>query len=220
MRVGKKSRKRVDYSLYLVADRNVGRSARPLEDIVERALQGGVTLVQLREKESGAKDFISVAKKIQKITRRAKVPLIINDRVDIALAIDADGAHVGQSDMPAKLARELLGPKKILGVSAKTPAEALRAQNDGADYLGVGDIFGTRSKDDAGKPIGSEAIRRIARAVSIPVVGIGGISAKNAAEAIAAGARGIAVISAIVLAREPEKAANELRSIVDTSLNK
>ncbi|OGG60894.1 thiamine-phosphate diphosphorylase [Candidatus Kaiserbacteria bacterium RIFCSPHIGHO2_02_FULL_49_16] len=209
----------VRYNLYLAADQDLAGN-RQIERIVEGAVAGGVTVVQLRAKKAGARDIMALANRMHPITKKAGVPLIVNDRIDIALAIDAEGAHVGQSDLPAALARKILGPRKILGVSVKTVSDALRAQKDGADYLGVGDIFGTRSKKDAGKPIGLEAIRRIARRVRIPVIGIGGISAENAYQVIEAGADGIAVISALVLAPNPAIAAQELRAIIDASLRK
>lgn len=207
----------IRYNLYLVADQDLA-GHRPVESVVLQAIKGGVTIVQLRTKNASAKDMAALANRLRHITKKAGVPLIVNDRIDIALAMDAEGAHVGQSDIPAELARKILGPKKILGVSVKTVSEALKAEKDGADYLGVGDIFGTRSKKDAGKPIGLEAVRRIARRVSIPVIGIGGISRDNAHQVIEAGAHGIAVISALVLARDPTIAAKELRAIVDASL--
>src|SRR3989338_1370757 len=209
----------VRYNLYLAADQDLAGN-RQIERIVEGAVAGGVTVVQLRAKKAGARDIMALGNRLHTITQKAGVPIIVNDRIDIALAIGAEGAHVGQSDLPAALARKILGPRKILGVSVKTVSDALRAQKDGADYLGVGDIFGTRSKKDAGKPIGLEAIRRIARRVRIPVIGIGGISAENAYQVIEAGADGIAVISALVLAPNPAIAAQELRAIIDASLRK
>src|SRR3989344_48886 len=212
-------KKIIDYGLYFVADKDLAGNI-PIERIVKRAILGGVTVVQLRAKNASARDIITLANKLRPITKKAGIPLIVNDRIDIAMAIDAEGAHVGQSDLPAVLARKILGPKKILGVSVKTVSDALRAKKDGADYLGVGDIFGTRSKGDAGKPIGLEAIRRIARRVRIPVIGIGGISRYNAHQVIEAGADGIAVISALTLAPNPTIAARKLRAIVDASLRK
>ncbi len=209
--------KQAEYDLYFVADPD-SAGTRSIERIVERAISGGATIVQLREKSGSTKGMIERAKRLRAITRKARIPLLINDRIDVALAAEADGVHVGQDDMPAVLARKMIGPKKILGVSAKTVAEARQAEKDGADYVGVGDIFGTRSKADAGKPIGLDMMRRIARAVSIPVVGIGAVSVENAAQVIAAGADGIAVISAIVRALNPAIAARELRGIVGASL--
>lgn len=205
------------YSLYLVADRD-SAGKRSIERIVARAIAGGVTIVQYRDKDGGTRKMVERGKKLRAMTRKAGIPLIINDRIDVALAIDADGAHVGQDDLPAPLARKILGPEKILGVSAKTVAQARQAEKDGANYLGVGDIFGTQSKADAGKPIGLRAVRRIVRSVRIPVVGIGAVSTQNAAQVIEAGADGIAVISAIVQAPDPMLAAKELRQIVDASL--
>src|SRR3989338_9165446 len=209
----------VRYNLYLAADQDLAGN-RQIERIVEGAVAGGVTVVQLRAKKAGARDIMALANRLHPITKKAGIPLVVNDRIDIALAIDSEGAHVGQSDLPAALARKMLGPKKILGVSVKTVSDAVQAEKDGADYLGVGDIFGTRSNPDAGKPIGLEAIRQIARRVRIPIVGIGGKSAENAHKVIEAGAYGIAVISALAMAPNPTIAAQKLRAIVNASLLK
>jgi thiamine-phosphate pyrophosphorylase len=161
--------------------------------------------------------MIRVASRLHEITRAAGVPLIINDRLDVALAVDAEGAHVGQEDMPAAMARRIIGHGKLLGVSVKIVEEASRAVRDGADYLGAGDIFGTRSKRDAGEAIGLEMLKKITESVSIPVVGIGGITKANAGSVIESGADGIAVISAIFGKPDPEKEARELLNIVKRS---
>ncbi|MFW6135923.1 MAG: thiamine phosphate synthase [Chloroflexota bacterium] len=209
-------RKDIDWSVYVITDRRAAGD-RPLADVIREALAGGATAVQLREKIAATREIIELGQALHAITRAAQVPLIVNDRVDIALAVGAEGVHVGQEDMPAPLARGLIGPGRILGVSAGTVAEARQAQVDGADYLGVGDVYGTPSKPDAGEPIGVQGLREIAEAVSIPVVGIGGITADRVAAVIEAGAAGVAVISAVVGAPDPEAAAHRLRQIVRRS---
>lgn len=205
---------RPDWSLYLLTDRRAA-GERSLPDLVRAAIQGGATAIQLRDKGVSTRATVELGRALLAITRPAGVPLIVNDRVDVALAIDADGAHVGQDDLPAPLARRLLGPGRLLGVSAGSVAEALQAQRDGADYLGVGDVYGTPSKADAGVPIGVAGLAEIARAVSLPVVAIGGVGPENAAAAIQTGAAGVAVLSAVLRARDPEAAARRLRQIVD-----
>jgi thiamine-phosphate pyrophosphorylase len=203
------TKKLVDYSLYLVTNEKlVGGSS--LSSIVKAAISGGVTIVQYREKDASTSHMIEQATLIHKVTKAAGVPLIIDDRIDVMLAVGAEGVHVGQSDMPADLARKLIGPDKILGVTAKNVEQAIKAECDGADYLGCGDIFGTTSKDDAGKPIGLDGFRDRLNSVSIPVVGIGGITIDNAASVIQTGADGVAVISAIISHPDPKFAAEQL----------
>jgi thiamine-phosphate pyrophosphorylase len=207
---------RVDWSLYVVTEsRAVAGSTL---EVLEAAISGGATAVQLREKSANIRRVLELGRVLGELARGAGVPLIVNDRVDIALAIEADGVHVGQDDMPAELARRLLGPDRILGVSAGTVDEAVRAEHDGADYLGVGDVFGTGSKRDAGRPIGLDSLTRIVRAVSIPVVAIGGITVDNAGDAIEAGAVGIASISAVFGSPQPEVAARRMRARIAQSL--
>lgn len=181
-----------------------------LSDIVKAAIAGGVTIVQYREKDASTSYMVEQARLIHKVTKAAGVPLIIDDRIDVMLAIDAEGIHVGQSDMPADLARKLIGPDKILGVTAKNVQQAIKAERDGADYLGCGDIFGTTSKADAGKSIGLDGFADRLHSVLIPVVGIGGITIDNAASVIETGANGIAVISAIISHKDPKYAAVQL----------
>ncbi|MFO7741506.1 MAG: thiamine phosphate synthase [Anaerolineae bacterium] len=212
----------VDWDLYVITSRQAAGerpagTSQPLTAVVQAAVAGGATAVQLRAKSATTREMIQLGQALHAITRQAGVPLIVNDRVDVALALDAEGVHVGQDDMPAPLARDLIGPHRILGVSAGTVEEARRAEEDGADYLGVGDVYGTPSKPDAGVPIGVEGIEEIAGAVSIPVVGIGGVTAENAAAVIAAGAAGVAVISAVVGAPDPEAAARRLLTVVRRS---
>ena len=183
--------------------------ADTVEDAVRQALLGGVTMVQLREKNCSAKEFFETAQRVKKITDQAGVPLIINDRVDIALAVDADGVHVGQSDIPAAEARRLLGPDKIIGVSARTVEQARKAEADGADYLGVGAMFVTGTKQDA-KVTSKEELKRIRAAVAIPIVAIGGIKADNVEELKETGIDGVAVVSAVIAAENIASAAEEL----------
>lgn len=203
----------VDWDLYVITSRQAAGDT-PLTDVVQAAVAGGATVVQLRAKQATTREIIQLGHALRRITRNSEIPLIVNDRVDIALALDADGAHVGQEDLPVPLARGVMGPDRILGVSAGTTEEAHQAEEDGADYLGVGDVYGTPSKPDAGVPIGLQGLREIAEAVSIPVVGIGGITADKAAAVIEAGAAGVAVISAVIGAPDPEAAACHLREVI------
>ena len=203
----------VDWSVYVITDREAA-GERPLSQVVRRAVAGGATVVQLRDKRATTRELIELGRALHGITRRAGVPLIVNDRADVALALDVEGVHVGQDDMPAGLARVLIGPDRILGVSAGTVQEARQAEAKGADYLGVGDVYGTPSKADAGRPIGVGGLREIVEAVSIPVVGIGGIDADKAAAVIAAGAAGVAVISAVIGAPDPKEAVRRLWAVI------
>ena len=197
-----------DLTLYLCTDRHwLGDMS--IAESVERAIEGGVTLVQLREKDVSTAQFLQAAQEVQEVCRRHGIPLIINDRIDIALAVDADGVHVGQSDMAAKRARALLGPDKILGVSAHNAAEALAAQADGADYLGCGAAFVTGTKLDA-HPVTAETMRAVTAAVNIPVVAIGGIDAANLLQLQGRGLAGVAVVSAIFAQADPCAASREL----------
>lgn len=209
-------RRAVDLSLYVVTDRGLARG-RPLEEVVRAAIAGGATAVQLREKAATTREFVELARVLRRLTREAGVTFIVNDRIDVALAVDADGVHVGQDDMPAALARRLIGPDRILGVTAGTEAEARQAEADGADYLGCTAVFPTATKPDHREPLGLEGLRRLAQAVRIPVVAIGGIHAGNAADVMAQGVAGIAVVSAVMAADDVEAAARELRGVVDRS---
>ncbi|MBT9777851.1 thiamine phosphate synthase [Clostridium sp. MCC353] len=194
--------------LYAVTDRTwTGKMT--LEQQVEAALQGGVTMVQLREKELGDGDFLEEAVKMRSLTKAYHVPLIINDSIKIALACDADGVHVGQGDMEAGKARSLIGPDKILGVTAKTVEQAVLAEKNGADYLGVGAVFGSKTKKDA-VPMTVERLKAIAGAVSIPIVAIGGISGENVLELKGSGIAGAAVVSGIFAAGDIRAAALNL----------
>jgi thiamine-phosphate pyrophosphorylase len=202
-------RSETDYSLYLVTDRAL-MSTPTLEEAVGQAVDGGATLVQLREKEVSSLEFYRIAKSVKRVTDARHVPLIINDRVDIALAVDAAGVHVGQSDLPAKVVRSVVGRDKILGVSASTLEEALRAQEDGADYLGVGAMFATGTKTDA-RPVAMEELKKIRLAVSLPIVVIGGINLKTLPLFAGAGIDGAAVVSALIAAKDIEGEAKKLK---------
>lgn len=195
--------------LYGVTDRSWLKE-ETLYQQVEKALKGGATFIQLREKKLDQESFLNEAKELKELCRKYKVPFVINDNVEIALAIDADGVHVGQSDMEALDVRKRLGEDKIIGVSAQTVEQALLAEEHGADYLGVGAVFPTGSKDDA-DDVSRDTLKAICDAVSIPVIAIGGISEKNVAELSGSGICGIAVISAIFARPDIESAARELR---------
>lgn len=203
----------IDYSLYVITDRKISGESS-FFNFIQSAIRGGATVIQYREKDMSVSEMIEQGKILYNYTKEANIPFIINDNVNIALAINADGVHLGQGDMPAFLARKMLGENKILGITAQTVEQALQAVRDGADYLGVGDIFGTTTKPDAGDPIGLERLKEIARAVSIPVVGIGGINKENAASVISSGASGIAVVSAIFGKPDPEEETRQLMDIV------
>lgn len=198
-----------DLLLYAVTDRHWLKD-ETLENQVEKALQGGATFLQLREKSLDDDIFLAEAKEIQKLCKKYQVPFVINDNVDIALAIDADGVHVGQSDMEALDVRKRLGPNKIIGVSAQNVQQALLAQKHGADYLGVGAVFPTGSKDDA-EDVSFETLKAICQAVDIPVIAIGGITKENVSELKGSGICGIAVISAIFAQKDIKAATKELK---------
>lgn len=195
--------------LYAITDYS-WLKGKSLESQVELALKGGATILQLREKSLNYDDFLEQALRLKPICKKYRVPLIINDNVEVALEADADGVHVGQEDMQAKEAREKLGPDKIIGVSCKTVDEALEAQTRGADYLGVGAIFPTKSKEDA-DPISFEALNEIVEAVDIPVVAIGGIELENIAQLQESGISGVSVISAIFAQDDIENATRLLK---------
>lgn len=202
---------RVDYTLYLCTDREL-MTTDTVTEAVELAIKGGVTVVQLREKECSGREFLQIAHEVKEITDAYEVPLIINDRLDIAMAVDADGVHLGQKDLPAAVARELLGPDKIIGVSAWNAELALRAQKDGADYIGAGDVFGTSTKADTHQ-VSLQELAKIKRTVKIPVVAIGGVNMENAEKLKGTGIDGVAVISAVLAARNITAAAEELSQI-------
>ncbi|UCD82223.1 MAG: thiamine phosphate synthase [Desulfobacterales bacterium] len=204
----------IDYSLYLVTDRGLAKG-RSMLDIVKAAVHGGVTCVQLREKQCSTLEFIEQALVVRDFLKHRKVPLIINDRVDVALAVAADGVHLGQTDMPLDIAQKILGDSMIIGISAESLEDALEAEKGGADYLGISPIYATPTKTDTASPLGLEGLRAIREAVKLPLVGIGGLNKDNAAEVIRSGGDGVAVVSAIVAAGDPADAARSLRQIVD-----
>ncbi|WP_161821392.1 thiamine phosphate synthase [Sporotomaculum syntrophicum] len=198
-----------NYSLYLVTDRAI-LEGRDLYHAVEAALQGGVTLVQLREKHTSSRDFYQIALGLKDLTCKYQVPLLINDRLDIALAVDADGIHIGQEDLPLQVVREMLGPQKIVGYSVANIEEAVYGERNGADYLGAGPVYATQTKSTPIEPLGVEGLRSIKEAVSIPVVGIGGINVRNVSQVRRSGVDGISVVSAILGSFNPANASREL----------
>ena len=200
----------MNLSLYLVTN-DIGDEEKFLNTI-EEAIKGGVTIVQLREKTADTLDFYNLALKVKNITLKYDIPLIINDKVDIALAVDADGVHVGQSDMPCNVVRKLIGDEKIIGVSAHNVNEAINAQRDGADYLGSGAVFTTQTKNDA-NTVTKKDLKEIVNAVDIPVVAIGGINHENAHELNGSGIAGLSVVSAIMSSDNPYKSATKLLEI-------
>ena len=205
-----------DLLLYAVTDRH-WLNGRTLVDVVKESLDGGVTMIQLREKSLDEGKFLEEAKELQALCRERHVPFIVNDNVDIAKAMDADGLHVGQDDMAALDVRAKLGPDKLIGVSAHTVEEALLAEKQGADYLGVGAVFPTSSKSDVGE-MSYETLKAICKAVSIPVVAIGGISGENVGKLAGSGICGVAVISAIYAAKDVKAAAADLKTTVEEML--
>jgi len=199
-------RDKVDYKLYLVTDRDV-LGERDLIRSVEDAIKGGATIVQLREKNCSSVDFYELALKVKEVTLKYGVPLIINDRLDIALAIEADGLHIGQEDLPLTVAKKIVGKDMIIGVSATTLEEALLAQEQGADYVGIGSVYPTSTKLDA-KSVSLEQLHLIREAISIPIVGIGGINEENVTDLMKTKIDGVAIVSAI-LGQEDIKSAAE-----------
>ncbi len=197
-----------DLSLYVIAD--PGLTCHRVPEIVRAALAGGATAIQLRCKTGTDREALSLGEQLRAITQAAGVPLIVNDRVDLALALAADGVHLGPDDLPVAMARRLLGATAIIGYSAGEPGEAVAAEAEGADYLGVGPLFATTTKPDAGRPLGPEGLAGVVRAVRVPVVAIGGLGVDTAASAIAAGAVGVAVASAVMTAASPEAVCREL----------
>jgi thiamine-phosphate pyrophosphorylase len=210
----------VDLRVYAIVDPEVS-GGKDLAELTRRIVAGGATLVQLRDKLSDTRAMIERARAVK--AALGSVPLIVNDRVDVALACKADGVHVGQEDMDVEDARRILGPDAIIGLSIKTVEQAQAAPLDRLHYAGIGGVFGTTSKTQKSKPIGPAGLARIIEALhrrrpAFPTCGIAGIDAKNAAEVIAAGADGVSVISALSLASDPQAAARELRAVVDAAL--
>jgi len=209
--------KKPDYSLYLVTDRELCKSDDFI-GAVEDSIRGGARIVQLREKSCSSREFFDTAVRLRAITRRHDIPLVINDRLDIALACEADGLHIGQSDLPADVARKLLGPERILGVSASCLEDALAAKQAGADYIGFGAVFPTGTKSDA-STADLEILAAIKERLSIPVLAIGGINSANAHIPVKYGADGICVVSAILSSDDVYNASRELLEIVRMNKN-
>ncbi|MBQ2006515.1 MAG: thiamine phosphate synthase [Bacteroidales bacterium] len=212
-------RKNVDLSLYLVTDRDLSLG-RSLEEVVSEAVAGGVTVVQLREKDASTGEFVELARRMMDMLNPLGVPLIINDRVDVALAVDADGVHIGQSDMKYEDARRLLGPDKIIGLSVESFEDIEAANALDVDYVGISPVYGTPTKTDTAEPFGLEGLRKAVAMSEHPTVAIGGMNAKTIGEVIAAGADGVAVVSAICSAEDVKEATTELKSIVDANAKK
>ncbi len=208
--------KSFDLSLYLVTDRSLSLG-RSLESVVAQAVEGGVTMVQLREKDCSTLEFYEQAILLKKCLHPYNIPLIINDRLDIALACDAEGLHIGQSDIPYDIARKLLGKDKIIGLSVECLQDAVNANELDVDYIGISPVFGTPTKTDTAPALGLEGIREIVKISRHPAVGIGGINQANAADIIEAGADGISVVSAIMSASDPKQAAFQLMNIIQKS---
>ena len=200
-----------DYTLYLVTDRQL-MSGDSLTEAVEQAILGGCTMIQLREKELPSLEFYNQAVAVKQVTERYHIPLIINDRIDIAMAVQAAGVHIGQHDLPAATVRKVIGENMLLGVSASSIAEAIQAQQDGADYLGVGAMFPTGTKTDA-ESVSMEELQKIRTAVSLPIVVIGGINKGNAGRFKPMGIDGLAVVSAIIAQSDIKAAAAELKDL-------
>ncbi len=201
-----------DYSLYLCTDSTL-MSCKTVEESVEKAIIGGCTVVQLREKNCSSRELFELALRVKKVTDSYKIPLIINDRLDICLAADADGVHLGQQDLPCAEARKILGKDKIIGVSAALPEEAAAAEAAGADYLGVGAVFATSTKTNT-RPVTPETIRAIRAAVSIPFVVIGGVNQSNISSLYGLGINGAAVISAVIAQPDITEAARQMKAAV------
>jgi thiamine-phosphate pyrophosphorylase len=199
----------LDFDLYLITDRQQ-TGGRSLAQVVEAALRGGVRALQLREKDLTPRELLPLAQELRQLTQRYGARLLVNDRIDVACAVDADGVHLTTTSLPTPVARRLLGAQRLLGVSTHNVAEARAAEEGGADFLVFGPVFFTPSKAPYGQPVGLEALRAVRAAVTLPILAIGGINKANVDEVLAAGADGIAVISAIVAAADPAAATQEL----------
>jgi thiamine-phosphate pyrophosphorylase len=206
-----------DLGVYLVTDRACC-GARSVEEVVSAAIDGGVTLVQLRDKNVDARPMLALGRRLLELLRPAGIGLIVNDRIDVALALDAEGVHIGQQDMPYAEARRQLGPKKIIGVSVGSEAEARQAASWNVDYVGVGPVYPTATKPDAGMALGADETARLARISGHRAVAIGGIDVTNAAALYAAGLEGVAVISAICAAPDPGAATRSLVRVMQEHL--
>ncbi len=212
----KNSKASIDYTLYVITDRDL-MSSPTIEDSVREAISGGATIIQLREKDATSGEFYDLALRVKAITEKAAIPLIINDRLDIAIAVDAEGVHIGQSDLPCAVARRILGPEKIIGVSATHPEQAIKAEKDGADYLGVGAMYPTSTKTDADITTRDE-LKEITESVDIPVVVIGGVNEESIPTFKGSGIQGFSIVSAVVAAKDVKLAAETLKKLAKDTL--
>jgi thiamine-phosphate pyrophosphorylase len=203
----------LDFDLYVVTDRQL-TGGRPLRVVVEAALRGGARAFQLREKDLSPRELYPLALEMRQLTQTYRARLLINDRIDVALAVDADGVHLTTTSLPASVARQVLGPERLIGVSTHTRAEAQAAADEGADFLVFGPIFFTPSKAPYGEPVGLDALRAARAAVQLPILAIGGVNQTNLDHVLAAGADGIAVISAIISADDPTAASQGLLAML------
>ncbi|KEO84377.1 thiamine phosphate synthase [Tumebacillus flagellatus] len=204
----------MDSRLYVITGHAFSKG-RGLEEVISAALRGGADCIQLREKDFSGRELLEAGHLLRRLTREAGARLIINDRIDVARAVDADGVHLGQDDLPIEVAREMLGPGKIVGISTHNVEEALAAERAGADYIGLGPMKPTKTKLDTEPVVGPSGVLAVRQAVQVPIVAIGGITAADTAEIIRNGANAVAVISAVVGATDVEAAAREIRGIVD-----
>ena len=204
-------KEKINYGVYLVADRNVLKGKK-LTDAIEESIKGGAGIIQLREKNVSSREFLSIAEEVKQITDKYNIPLIINDRIDIALAVNASGVHLGQEDISCKKAREILGKDMIIGVSAHNLREALKAEEDGADYIGCGAVFNTTTKSDTTN-IKISDLKKIKESINIKMVAIGGINEKNISNLKGTGIDGVAVVSAILSKDNIRKATEELLNL-------
>lgn len=216
-----KKQKQFDLSVYFITDPKVAdKHSRSVEETVLLAIQGGATIIQYRDKYLSDLDFVKQATIIQQITTLYKIPFIVNDRVLLAIQLNADGVHIGQKDMEVSLARQLIGEDKILGVSVHDLAESMQAEKDGADYISVGPLYPTRNrtKPDAQEPVGIEAFKLIVQSVSIPVMAIGGIGLDNSHEVFDAGGVGVAMIAAIAGTKDPAYSTKRFRRLTQSKI--
>lgn len=204
----------MNYDLYIITDQRISHGKSHLE-VAEAALAGGATVIQFRDKEMKDSEAVVACREIYKLTKKKGVSFIVNDRVEVAKAVDADGVHLGQEDMSFSSARKILGKEKIIGISVETVEQALKAVEGGADYLGIGPIYPTATKPDAGKALGIARLKEIRESVNIPIVTIGGINENNLEEVLRAGADGVAVISAVVSAPDITEACRKLKNKIE-----
>ena len=200
---------KVDFDIYLITDRKQ-TCGKPLEEVINSSLAGGIKAVQLREKDLDDRELFMLAKRLRTLTQRSGATFIVNDRLDLALAVDADGLHLGQESISPKDARKHFGENKLIGVSAHSLDEAVRAEDDGADFITIGPVYDTPSKRRYGKPIGLNELERVTGKQKIPAFAIGGIRKDKIREVLAAGAHGISLISSILKSKDPEKAAKDM----------